>query len=990
MDNDVPSFEDTQPVTDDTNRAPASAPPAFEDTQPAPVAKNQAAAPPPFEETQPVENYETTGQQLLTAGEGLGKGLLGPVFTYGETKLFNNAQEQEARAAVNPATHFGSEAVGLVGPALATLGASGAARLGIAGAAEAIPAIQAASKFTQAGVLENLARAGSSALGLGGEGAGVISKIGSAAVKGMIENAGFQSGDEVSKQILNPNMSQQAVSSALYNVGAAALFGGAVGSIFETLPALWTTNYERQTGGILKAIVNKTGGLDNVVPDHVNDIINYLGIDAPPEIRASMSADPEIKQLASVLNQSDTTRSGLEYQQTIDRFRSKLDEEMVSALGKDPAAVTKDFSEAQAGNKIGTTLAGEYDAKMSPVSESFENARTKYSDAELGPTLEEKGQQAAELQKQLNSSVIDPAQYKSISDQIEASKGIPGVKDILAQDISRMIHQEGWMGSDDIMKEANRLLKRIPELDTIGDLQKEMTTVGNNTASKLPFGMQDPLSRAGGMMKSAMRDAEFASVGKQIGSEEGIDALNQFNQNRQNFSALAKQKDALDDRLKIGGSATNYAKGIQAMATTDGEQVLKRLSGRGDADILKVLQEHFPQTAQAVRGAHVDRIVADAAKAAKGDSLINGNRLLNNISKMSPEVRNFAIPQSSQAGMSLSSALSDRLQDLTHNYSNTARTVDKLVQHLPGAAAGIATMLLSHSPEAALVVGAMTKPLIKDAPDAIRLALLKFLGSNKPINPSAFKTAMEFIASTIKGNNIALNATKNVFKGAGEVFSSAITPEAVKESRDLLDEKVKQIQEIPGHLMKTGQKTSYYMPEHGQAMAQTAAGVSGYLNQIRPRAQQNAILDSNREPSSVDMSGYNKALTIAQQPLSVLPKIKNGTILPEEVNHLKTMYPGAYQDLTQKLMTAMADHLSDGGTILYRTKQGLSIFSGQPLDSTMTPQAIQSIQSLYSPKAPAPQAGPKKQHKNTSKLGEISKDHYTQSQAAAQRATAWD
>jgi hypothetical protein len=60
------------------------------------------------------------------------------------------------------------------------------------------------------------------------------------------------------------------------------------------------------------------------------------------------------------------------------------------------------------------------------------------------------------------------------------------------------------------------------------------------------------------------------------------------------------------------------------------------------------------------------------------------------------------------------------------------------------------------------------------------------------------------------------------------------------------------------------------------------------------------------------------------------------------------------------------------------------MFLGTPLDSTMTPQAIQSIQAIYAPKQ-ASQGPPAKAKKNTSKLDEVSKSYETADQAAQAR-----
>ena len=129
------------------------------------------------------------GQTLKAGAEAVGRGLAGPLFTGAERLAGVSPAMIEARQREHPYVSTAGEIAGFAGPALATLGASALGQAGAAGT------LAAASRFTQAGALETLASR------FVPEGMG---KIGSLAVKGAIENAAYQAGDEVSKQILHP------------------------------------------------------------------------------------------------------------------------------------------------------------------------------------------------------------------------------------------------------------------------------------------------------------------------------------------------------------------------------------------------------------------------------------------------------------------------------------------------------------------------------------------------------------------------------------------------------------------------------------------------------------------------------------------------------------------------------------------------------------------------------------------------------------------
>jgi hypothetical protein len=981
----------------------------------APVAQQQAAAPQAplmFDQLEDdADKYGTFSESVKAGLEGLAKGVAGPLATGAERLLGVSPEAMEARARVNPVTSMGAEAVGLIAPAIATLGASAATRLGIAGAAEALPAIQAATKFTQAGALEGLAASGTKALGLGAEGAGALSNIGSAAVKGAIENAAFQAGDEVSKQILHPEFTADAAASALTDIGGAGLIGGMVGGTFGAVPEIWKKTMGNQTSGVMHALAQKMGGIEGVVSDPVQQAVSRLGIDVEPEILASMSADPEIRAMASTLNQSDTTKSGLKFQEDRKAFQNLLNDKMVEALGKDAATVTSEFSEYNAGNKIGNTLADEYHERMAPIAQAFDTAREKYASAELGPSIAHKEVAAAEiaqglekelqkqgraLQKAIKAQDVAKATEiggtieqinQSLKDVSRAAK-VPGISDVIAQDVAELVEREAWAGSDDIMKEVNRLQKRLPEIKTVNELQKEITTIGNNTASTLPFGQQTPLSRAGSMIRSVLREAEANAVARSMGAVEGVEAMNTFNANRKAFAEVAKLKDALDDRLKAGGSASGYAKGLRTMAQTDAESVFRRLSGKGDADLLQLLGNSFPRTAQAVREAHIDQLTAGAAKSAKAGETVSGTRLIKMLEDMankSPELRNFVIPADAQGKIKAANTLIDALTDTSHNFSNTARTVDKLLNGLPGSAAALATGLMTHNPMAALLVGGLAKTLGKDVPDAVRLSLLKVLGSSKPIDSAALRATVDFAHSVIKGESAVMKGSKAVISGVGKVLPERLM--VSERDREQLDKQVKKVAANPQALLERTDKLGHYMPEASQGMTVAAGRVANYLESIRPKPVKPGPFDREIEPSKADMSAYNRALTIAVQPLSVLEHVKDGTILPSDVKHLQAMYPEVYSRLSRQLLADASEHIAKGETMPYVRRQALSMFLGQPLDSTLSPTAIQAAQATFAAQQQQGQGAapmPKVKH-STAPLGKLPKTLETGPQAREMR-----
>jgi hypothetical protein len=270
----------------------------------------------------------------------------------------------------------------------------------------------------------------------------------------------------------------------------------------------------------------------------------------------------------------------------------------------------------------------------------------------------------------------------------------------------------------------------------------------------------------------------------------------------------------------------------------------------------------------------------------------------------------------------------------------------------------------------------MTKILTRDAPEAISLAMLKFLGSDKAIEANGFKSMVDFIHHTIQGENLISRAAINIFKAGRDVLPQSFEP----SDKDLkkLDKKLEESQRNPQSLMEVGGHIGDYMPDHGQHLAQVASNAVQYLNSLRPTSFRPAPLDKEIEPNAEQTEKYNQALTIAEQPLTVMSKIKEGTLTSQDVMHLNKLYPGLYAGLKEKIMDNLIKSQSQDDNIPYKTKISLSLFMGQPLDSTMTPQILQSTQ--IPPPQAQPQGQPHGKHA-TSQLAKLPGNSLTRAQA---------
>lgn len=911
------------------------------------------------------EKYGTGAEMAKTFAEGVAKGVAGPLATGLESMLLGNQKEMLARQETNPVTHGAGELTGLVGGSLVA------------------PEVTLGGALSKAGAVAEVA-------GLG--------KLGTSVLRGSIENLVYQAGDEASKMLLqDPG---QSADTAIASMGLATLVGGG----FGTIPPLWHAVMGKKTGGVLGAIADKFGGIEGAEVAPGADALAKSGLDIKPELYGLVSKEPAVQEMARTLSQSDSSKAGRSFQEAYKEMTHQAGDKLVGALGKSAKEVSAmpEVSAYETGKKLATTLADEYEAKISPFSKGFDEVKASLHGVELEASVADKLESAlanqADLQAKLDkatkaaikaqkagspeASIEAAAKVQEISDAMKAAKKaaeVPGTADTILDKISQKAIEEGWVTSpsSDIMREVNRVVKELPLQKNLKNLSDFITQVGHNT-NKDP--MNGPLRRAGGIMSSIMREVEGEVMAKKIGSEAGPDAVEHLRALQEGYRVQSALKDGIADRLGAKGASTSgYAGAIRDMASTDAEGVLRKLSGKNDADWLDFVQKHYPNTAEVLRDYHRSELIAHAANKAKDGAVISNDAFLNKLKGMPKELRDFAVnPESQQSILAIGAAL-DAFKNPNYNFSNSARVGASLLKDWGPTALTGATALMGHGLPAAALMGFLGKTLGKEAPDAVRLSLLRFLSSGERIDAGAFKTMFDYIRHTVKGETLLSNATKNIFKAGTEVIPAHLMPKESEKAK--LDRSVSSMRDNPEKAIDMVGKTGHYLPAHATTLGQTGAAAMQYLNSIRPNTDKMAPLDTQRNRSPSESAQYNRALGMVQQPLMIFKHIADGTLTPADVLVVKSVYPSLYDRSVQKLTDNMTTAVSKGQQIPYKTKLGLGLYMGQALDSTMKPASIVAAQPQA---AQMPPQGSPPPQKSIAPLNKMSKMYKTQAQSAEQ------
>lgn len=937
------------------------------------------------------EAYGTPGQMAKTALEGAAEGVLGPIAPAAERLMGVKAEDIRGRHEENPITHGVGQAVGLGGSMLAPgLGVAGV--MGKAGEA-AVHAIPAISEGMEAIKVAEMGVQAAKSAGKGLQEAELALKaakattplsfkVGASAVTQAAEMAVLQGSDEVSKLILqDPDASAQ---SAIANIGLAAALGAGTGSFLTgAVSPLWEATAGPKVEAMLSGLKNHLNGNTIMMPEELAMAQKTLGMEIPVELKAVISGNPTAISHFNVLKEGQ--HKGVT--EALDNFHTELSNSVSRSLGIAPEDIAV-HSENEAGHELLDVFKKEYDNKYGPIAEAFEKRNAEAATISISDDarLHQYGRILEDGMAKVGTDSPVYEVYKHYGERLLAKDTVGGI-DMLKTEIGGEIEKAMRAG------DTNRLMALREVRTALADFQESQISrqaeqIGRDAAGVNFENLNRTKSVRGvGSAARDIADKEEAIAAKQLeaGAKEGkalgAQLINERAETNRMYKEFAQMSGELTDHLGTG--RFTGAKGLTSKLSDkiSAEQLMNKFSFKGNADFIPFLQKHFPEVFEKVRENELKRFLKPAVLSAKGESPINIKKLGEMIEKGMAGQKEYIgtiLPKHAIESVAAASKLSEALPNLKS--SGTAGWLTKMFADMPRSAMAAVAMLNGHNMIFGGLLGEMAQRLGRDAPDAIRLAHLKFLGSNQPIKAESFKAMVDFFHNTYKGENMLAKSTTNLFKAGAEVVGTHMMPK--DSDRDKLDKQISKLQDNPQAFvaMQKGQ-LGHYLPNHQQAVTQAAAQALQYLQGLKPHDHILGPLDKPVPPQPVEIARYNRALDIAHQPAIVMQHIKDGTLQRSDIEDLHNMFPALYAKMSQNIANEMTSHHSDEEPIPYKTRIGLSLFLGQPVDATMSPQSILAAQPM--PKAPPQQMQDKGAGgKSMKSLGKSTNSYRTPTQTA--------
>ncbi len=349
------------------------------------------------------------------------------------------------------------------------------------------------------------------------------------------------------------------------------------------------------------------------------------------------------------------------------------------------------------------------------------------------------------------------------------------------------------------------------------------------------------------------------------------------------------------------------------------------------------------------------------------------------------------------------------------------KTIDGLSHTAASGAAVPAGYSIGGLPGAYLAEKYITGPLssalkvpISAAGSAVVPAIMRVLSSDPEGTNLASKLygAIDYANAADSGLQSLNKGIENLFQAGGQQAVNEFSGENERnKAKDFisnggiqqnLDKSIQHQQSVPQFAEGGEVQTPSLAPEDGLLHQSSALGahfpeqnigltaargrISNYLTSMQPQKDQ-AKLAFDDEPDDRDAKkNYHKAIDLAINPLSILNKIKEGSIVPDDVKHFNSLHPELSNLMQKKLTERMVKAQVDGEKPAYHVRQGLSLLMGTPLAGELAPQNIQAAQAVFTNQAQqqAPGTPITKNKRNTSTLNKVSNDYLTPNQARTQ------
>lgn len=193
----------------------------------------------------------------------------------------------------------------------------------------------------------------------------------------------------------------------------------------------------------------------------------------------------------------------------------------------------------------------------------------------------------------------------------------------------------------------------------------------------------------------------------------------------------------------------------------------------------------------------------------------------------------------------------------------------------------------------------------------------------------------------IEKNKDKIERSENTEDEMRKIKKYAFNPELISQG---FEKETKEMNSVAPNI------TEFMNLANNNALAFLASKIPHSGNSFDP-------LDDSFKPSRAEISKFESYRRIVNNPLASLEQIKDRTITRETVETLATVYPKLYEEMKASVLQKYFKQMANKKAVPYQTKQAISIFLGEPIDSALMPQSILANQMSFPMPQPPQGAG---------------------------------
>jgi hypothetical protein len=810
-------------------------------------------------------------------------------------RFLGKAETVEKYRRYNPGASIAGDVVGTVAPVLLTAGTSLAATG--AGKAAAMTggslAAKAGAKVAATTASKFASKAGARAAGAAAEGALL-------GVKESITDLSLTPQDvtpEVAGEVLLSNVGLGAVLGGGFSLGTSAVGAGIKG----------TRNSFREISKKFIGPGSKTAQegaeslTENSLKTQGNFISDQLTLEKPNAAAIRNSAEELAKFTGTEVKPTTGMLSG---SPVIQGLESSLDQAPTlagAAVRAETGAVKKGVTEAaervlyergeqtavQVGDGVKEGLIDGFERAFKPLGKSYDD-----------------------IAKATNFIEISEASRKSVADSflrlksVKVSPNSPtaGAIKAFAKDLT-----ENVKTADDL-----KFLR-----SQVGDALAEARASRNATAVAE---FSEVYKRMSGMRSRWIKRAamEQASSGPE-GAEIAKGLLKEIEKTDAGFKALKNELSDLSKNAKLGRIET-VDQLVNALDKIPSEQITDRLMNTKNSKLLKYVKESFPEQFNQMKGLKLQKLYEQSLEGRTGEFSIA--KFVKATEKISPEAQDVLFSGVEQRA----------IKNIKTLYQASPKMVGP-----------------SGTPQGLDFQNLFTiQGLGLNFRDAVRYAAYRGQGFVSELVQETESQSKKRINLFVKSLG---SASRNVGDTTRRTASLLKLDDANFMGRV---ERLAELTSNPGRLTEELAKNTEGVSEDPQlqtSLNTQATTALLYLQNAAPKNPRTSSIfqnaDANWKPSQSDIRRFSRVVRAIDDPLSILDDINAGVLSPDSVNAVKAVYPEIYSVMVRETVEQMSG--SKGATKLSASdKVQLSILLGMPVDSSLDPAFVNTIQNTFS------------------------------------------